>query len=159
MAASPEILEKLHELLGKIRTHDDPRRASAEWKQAFNHLKKVDADPNHVANVVARRGVDELAELIESLAVPDAPPSPPDPEAPDDASCKAAMKAFRKRLKVMRLDDESQINSRNPLTKGEGSTIDQIMPPSEWPKKVWDELVRRGELKDTGKGFYALAKN
>ena len=69
------------------------------------------------------------------------------------------MRAFRKRLKLTRLDDESQINSRNPLSKGEASQIDQIIPPTDWPQKVWDELVRRGELKATGKGFYALARS
>ena len=159
MDASTQTLQKLQELLGKIRSLDDPRRATAEWKQVFASLKKTDADPNHVANVVAMRSVEKLAGLIDELAAPEEPAPPPDPDAPDDATCRAAMRAFRKRLKLTRLDDESQINSRNPLSKGEASQIDQIVPPSDWPQKVWDELVRRGELKATGNGFYALARS
>ena len=159
MAASSEILQKLEDLLGRLRSMDDPRRATAEWKQVFASLKKTDAEANHVANVVAMRSVENLAELVETLAVPEPPAPPPDPDAPDEATCRAAMRAFRKRLKLTRLDDESQINSRNPLSKGEASQIDQIIPPTDWPQKVWDELVRRGELKATGKGFYALARS
>ncbi|MBI1371737.1 MAG: hypothetical protein GC159_03110 [Phycisphaera sp.] len=67
-----------------------------------------------------------------------------------------ALRAFKKRLRLTRLDDESQISNRDPLSKGEASKIDQIIPPFEFPKEVWDELVRRDKLKYTGKGFYAL---
>ena len=77
------------------------------------------------------------------------------PATEDDM--KKALKAFRKRLKLTRLDDESQINSRNPLSKGESSQIRSIQPPFEWPREVWDALAKRGKLRYTGKGFYELA--
>ncbi|QNN25330.1 hypothetical protein HED60_02455 [Planctomycetales bacterium ZRK34] len=67
-----------------------------------------------------------------------------------------ALQAFKKRLKLIRLDDESQVDARNPLSKGGKSEVSSIMPPNEWPAAVWNELVRRGKLKHTGKGFYEL---
>jgi len=156
MDTDPQIVEKLKELLAAIRKYPDPRRATKEWKQAYNLLKKTDAERNHVDNVVAMRGVDNLAKLIDEVSAADEPPPPPDPNAPDDNTCQKALRAFKKRLRLTRLDDESQIDARNPLSKGEASQIDQIVPPTEFPKAVWDELVRRGKLRPTGKGFYAL---
>jgi hypothetical protein len=76
---------------------------------------------------------------------------PPTPE-----QLKSALKAFRKRLKLTRLDDESRLNSRNPMSSGKKSEISAIMPPREFPREVWEELVRQGKLKDSGGGFYQL---
>ena len=59
---------------------------------------------------------------------------------------KRAMKAFRKRLKLMRLDDESRLG-HDPLSKGIKSTIFAIKPPERYPPAVWDELVDRGRLR------------
>ena len=159
MPADPVVFEKLNELLEAIGAHADPRRASAEWKQAFNQLKKTDAEPNRVANVIAMRDANRLAELIDELRAADEPLSESendDEETPDEKTLQAAMRAFRKRLKLTQLDDESQINSRNPLSKGEGSKIDSIIPPHEFSSAVWRELVRRGKIRHTGKGFYEL---
>lgn len=155
MPTDTDILARLDELLAAIRSHDDPRRATAQWKQAFNQLKKTDAESNHVANVIAMRGVDQLAQIIESLRI-DPVAKEDDVDAPDDATCRAAMRSFRKRLKLTRLDDESQINSRNPLTNGRPSQIEMIVPPVDFPRRVWDELAQRGELRDTGGGFFRL---
>lgn len=156
MTVEPDILAKLGELLAAIRKYEDPRRAATEWKQAFNLLKKTPADANHVANVVAMRGVGQLAELIEQLGAPEAPPPPPDPDAPDETTCNNALRAFRKRLKLTRLDEESKITSRNPLTKGQESEVAGIIPPNEWPAAVWQELARKGKLRHLGHGFYEL---
>ena len=85
--------------------------------------------------------------------------SEPQEELPpplDKATLKSALKAFRKRMKLTRLDDESQINSRNPLTGGQRSAIGMIIPPNEYPQKVWEELARQGKLRHSGKGFYEL---
>lgn len=111
---------------------------------------------------------------------PGAPPSPPPaptrtPPPPDtgDASgkldyhavgpdglpaqevVKAALKAFRKRLKLTKLNDESKLG-RSPLSGGKKSQVVAIIPPAQYPKSVWDELVRQGKLRDTGSGFYEL---
>jgi hypothetical protein len=68
---------------------------------------------------------------------------------------KAALKAFRKRLKLTKLNDESKLG-RSPLSGGKKSQVMAIIPPAQYPKGVWDELVRQGKLRDTGSGFYEL---
>lgn len=78
---------------------------------------------------------------------------PPSPE-----QLKSAMKAFRKRLKLTKLDDESRLNSRNPMSSGKKSEISAIMPPREFPHEVWEELVRQGKLKSAGGSFYELVE-
>ena len=75
----------------------------------------------------------------------------------DPADLKRAMKAFRKRLKLTRLNEESKLG-RNPLTSGKKSDIVAIMPPHQYPEAVWQELIRRGRLKDAGNGFYELVE-
>jgi hypothetical protein len=80
----------------------------------------------------------------------------PDPTPPTPEQLKAAFKAFKKRLKLTRLDDESRLGG-GPLT-GRGSSIVAISPPGEYPKAVWDELVRQGKIKYMGNGTYGLAE-
>ncbi len=58
---------------------------------------------------------------------------------------KRAMKAFRKRLKLARLDDESRLG-RNPMTTGGKSAICAVRPPEQYPPEVWKELAARGRL-------------
>ena len=73
----------------------------------------------------------------------------------DPADLKRAMKAFRKRLKLTRLNEESKLG-RNPLTSGKKSEIVAIIPPHQYATEVWQELARQGKVKDTGGGFYQL---
>src|ERR1700674_3767924 len=68
---------------------------------------------------------------------------------------KAALKAFRKRLKLTQLDDASRIG-RGPMSSGQKSTIDGITPPDQYPRIVWEELVKQGKLKHASHGMYAL---
>ena len=78
------------------------------------------------------------------------PASPPTKE-----TLAAAMKAFKRRLKLTRLDEESKIG-RNPLTGGNRSGIVAVHPPEQYPQAVWDELARVGKLKSIGHGLYEL---
>lgn len=82
---------------------------------------------------------------------------PDDTPAPDREQLKQALKAFRKRLKLTRLEDESKI-SGGPLSGGRGSSIVAITPPSQFPAAVWDELVKQGKLKKAGHGMYELVE-
>ncbi len=84
----------------------------------------------------------------------DEPPADP----LDRANLKRAMKAFRKRLKLTRLNEESKIG-RNPLTSGKKSEIVAIMPPHQYAPEVWQELARQGKIKDSGGGFYELEES
>jgi hypothetical protein len=76
--------------------------------------------------------------------------------APSPEILRAALKAFRKRLKLTRLDDASRIG-RGPMSSGQGSSIAGITPPDQYPRAVWEELVKQGKLKDAGHGMYSLA--
>ena len=67
----------------------------------------------------------------------------------DKLVLKRAMKAFRKRLKLMRLDEESG-SSRGTFSSGKVSGVVAIRPPNQFPQEVWDELVRLGRLIESG---------
>jgi hypothetical protein len=75
---------------------------------------------------------------------------------PTPQQLKAAMKAFRKRLKLTRLDDQSRLGV-GPMSSGRQSDITAIEPPNQFPRAVWDELVRQGRLKSSDDGLYELA--
>ena len=68
---------------------------------------------------------------------------------------KRAMKAYRKRLKLARLDEESKLG-HDPLSRGEQSLITGIKPPEQYPQEVWDRLVELDRLKSIGHGLYEL---
>jgi hypothetical protein len=74
---------------------------------------------------------------------------------PTSQELKSAFKAFKKRLKLMRLDAESSI-AGGPLSGGKKVEIVAMAPPSEFPQAVWDELVKQGRLKKAGHGLYEL---
>lgn len=76
-------------------------------------------------------------------------------DTPTKEQLKHALKAFRKRLKLMRLDAESNIN-RGPLSGGRDSGIVAITPPNDFPQTVWDELVKQGKLRHVGHGTYEV---
>jgi len=83
-----------------------------------------------------------------------ADPTPP-PPAFTPQLLKGALKAFRKKLKILRLERESR-QIAGPLSKGTHSGIVAITPPSQFPPELWAELVRQGKLKDAGNGTYEL---
>ena len=68
---------------------------------------------------------------------------------------KRAMKAFRRKLKNFRRDDESKLGSKY-VTSGKTSGISGINPPSEFPPAVWDKLIAEGRLKRGGGGTVEL---
>ena len=74
---------------------------------------------------------------------------------PTDEDLKKAMKAFKKRLKLTQLDDESRLG-RSPLTGGGTSGIESIIPPRDFPQEIWDELVKQGRLSKDSVGFYRI---
>ncbi|MGE0710787.1 MAG: hypothetical protein AB7N76_27675 [Planctomycetota bacterium] len=59
---------------------------------------------------------------------------------------KRALKAFKKRLKLQRQDDESSIG-KSPLSSGRASNLVGIRPPEGFPEEIWDELVAAGKLR------------
>jgi len=84
----------------------------------------------------------------------DTPATTP-PPSPEPEELKKALKMFKKRLKLARLDDESRLGY-GPMSKGSKGGIVAIMPPIEYPKAVWDALVDQGKLRRAGHGLYEL---
>lgn len=82
----------------------------------------------------------------------------PTPEPPSKEELRLAMKAFRKRLKLTRLDDESGMGY-GPTSSGQQSRIVAITPPNQFPKAVWQELARQGKLKHDRGGLYSLVES
>jgi hypothetical protein len=64
--------------------------------------------------------------------------------------------AFKKRLKLTKLDQESKLGAHRPMTSGKKSEIQGIVPPREFGAAVWAELARQGKLKNMGGGFYSM---
>ena len=79
------------------------------------------------------------------------------PTGPTPQELKSALKAFRKRLKLTQLDDQSRLGY-GPMTGGQQSSIVAITPPDQFPAAVWEELARQGKLKRAGSGTYALGQ-
>ncbi len=78
------------------------------------------------------------------------------PSALGPQELNAALKAFRKRLKLTQLDDQSRIGV-GPMSSGRPSGIVAITPPDQFPPAVWEELARQGKLRRAGSGLYELA--
>ena len=144
---------KLDELMAVIRGYADPRLAAGQWKQVYRLLRETGLPPGRVTAVVGMRDVAGLAALIDQLRAPETV-APAD--SPSDDTCRKALQAFRKRLSLTMLDEDSTLG-RGPLSKGGGASAG-IIPPREWPESVWRELVRQGKLRDIGHGLYELAK-
>lgn len=69
---------------------------------------------------------------------------------------KRAMKAFKKRLKLTSLDEDSRLG-RGALSGG-AQGICAIQPPNQFPLEVWEELRRQGKLRSSGHGLYEMPK-
>ncbi len=67
---------------------------------------------------------------------------------------KKALKAFKKRLKFMRLDEESGLSRGNNKKSG----ITGITPPSGHPPGIWEELVKAGKLKREMGSTYSVVE-
>lgn len=74
---------------------------------------------------------------------------------PDRGVLHSALKAFKKSMKLTRLDDESRIGG-GAMSGGRRSGIVGIPPPARFDRAVFDELVRQGRLKSGGQGIYEL---
>jgi hypothetical protein len=70
---------------------------------------------------------------------------------------KKALKAFKKRLKLTRLDEDSRLG-HGPMSGGSREQIVSIQPPLGFGREIWEELVEKGHLKHDGQGFYELVE-
>ncbi len=127
--------------------------ADAHWRSLERDLTAAGADEDaDVALPVLERDLDQIKDLIEAWdsghrAYPKW----------DREILKRALKAFRKRLKLARLDDESS-SGRNPLSKGETSSILGVKAPEQFKQETWDALIAQGKLQDGGYGLLELVE-
>lgn len=181
--ADARITQKLAEVVSDLAVETDAKKLGLLWQSAHTQLKSTPADQMKVGRLVAQRDLKGLAALIEQLSkervnaparaeaataptaaapTPSAPaatssasPPPSDATGPTPEVLKSALAAFKKRLKVSRLDAESKLGGRG-LTGGKASGIVAIQPPSQFPKAVWDALVAEGKMRYSGSGLYEL---
>jgi hypothetical protein len=127
----------------------DPSGGAA-WAKAEAALAPSRALEPELATIVDAKDVAALRAKVAGWA---------DPKAllpePDRQLLKRALTAFKKSLKVTRLDEESHVG-RGPMSGGRKSGIVGIAPPNRFPQEVWDELVRQGRLVDARHGIYEL---
>lgn len=74
---------------------------------------------------------------------------------PSEDELKKAFKAFKKRLKLTRLDDDSRLG-HGPMSSGSKGQIVAIQPPTGFSPAVWEALVQRNLLKRESVGFYSV---
>jgi hypothetical protein len=157
MSNDPAVLAQLEQLLVAIGGYPDPHRASAEWKQVYKVLQKTDLPAPEATHVVGMRDLAGLKAVIERLSAPEGTPPPAAAEVFDDDTLRKALHAFRKRMSLTVLDEESKLGY-SPLTRGKDASVAAIRPPQEWPDALWQELVRQGRLRYIGHGFYEVPK-
>lgn len=151
--ATPEnwILEnRLRRIAARLAS--DPDDAEALWREAERDIAAAGADEDaDIALPVLEQSLPELEALLALWAAGTGHRS-----EWDRAVLKRALKAYRKRLKLARLDDGSS-SMRNPLSQGKESSITGVRPPEQYPDEVWEMLVNLGVLVDVGHGLLELA--
>ena len=162
-AANPEaIAAELREQLQVIRDSGD-NVPGAIWGRVQQLLLKSPIENAKVGKVIMGRSIEMLEHMITSIEtstpLEDLTTQPPvDDEKLAAVSAeekKRAMHAFRKRLKLTKLDHESKLGV-GPMSGGRKADIDAILPPREFDQVVWDALIADGKLRKTGGGFLAL---
>lgn len=151
-------LEKLREVTNSIATADNGLKIVDAWALAGRLLSRFPVDATESARVLKDKDHPGLDRMVFALENPQPKAASDSSIEVSDADMKAAMRAFHKRLKLTRLDDESRLGGRH-LSGGRKSDVDAIQPPNEFSKEVWKALVAAGRLKPVGKGFYADADN
>ena len=113
--------------------HDD-------WQAARDAVEAADEGESDLAVIVELEDREALAELLAGWTDGSVLRT-----VHERGVLKRAVKAFRKRLKLVRLDDESRIGGA--FSSGSRSGIVAIEPPvDQFPPEVWAELVRQGRL-------------
>lgn len=149
------LIEKIRQLTDTVRAASDPATVKGDWELAGRLLSRMPGDQAEVSRVITARDGDGLEAIVARIENP--APVAPKEEGPavSEEEMNKALKAFKKRLKLARLSDESKLGGRN-LTNGKLSQIDAIQPPNDFEPHVWRALADAGKLKPVGPGFYGL---
>mgnify|MGYP001246170375 CR=1 FL=1 len=136
--------------------------AASLWGDLHRALADAGIQGGDIMPLILARDMDAISAALDRLdqglsaldQSEEAEQASPTEDVPDDIK-RQAMKAFRKRLKLTRLDHESRLGV-GPLTGGKNASFDSILPPHEFPDVVWKALAAEGQLESTGRGFYQL---
>lgn len=148
-------VQKLRQLVGEIGRSPQGAASQAAWDLAGRLLSRMPVDAAAAGRVIEGRDLPGLDDLVRRLEQPEEAPAPPPGSGIPEEDLDRALRAFKKRLRLMRLAEESKLGGRR-LTGGRRSEIDAIIPPDEFPPEVWLALGAMGRLKSAGQGFYAL---
>ncbi len=157
-----KIVAELDQRVAELET-TEAGQAGAIWGATHKLLLTTPHDPSAIGRIIVARDIAALAALVRALGhgevkALDLPQqsNAPTCDIPRETLTKA-MHAFRKRLKLTRLDHESKLGV-GPMTSGRKADVDAILPPREFAPEVWEALVTDGQLKAAGQGFYALSE-
>lgn len=149
------IIEKIRDTETRLRSQADPVRQLESWTMLERLLGRMPVDQTELKRIVKERDGVGLDVMISRLEDPDA--FKPEEDLPEytQTELNEALRAFRHRLKFMKLDKESQLSQRE-VTTGKAADIGSIQPPgpSEFDPRIWKVLARAGLLVEDGKGFY-----
>ncbi len=134
--------------MAEIRHGSDPDKAWAEAERAWAASREEDDIELFVA--IDERDDEALAAIVHGWMSGERTLPKVDREV-----LKRALKAFRKRLKIVRLDSESSAGG-GAMSAGRQSSIIGVAAPDQYPQEVWDELVRQKRLVDGSGGIYEL---
>lgn len=137
-------------LQGVVAKLESDAGSAEAWAEAAALLSAAEADEPELQAAVAGQDLDGLKALLAGWASGAGLLT-----VHDRGVLKRAMKAYRKTLKLTKLDAESTIGG-GPMSGGRESRIAGIRPPDRYPREVWDELVRQERLIDVQHGMYEL---
>jgi hypothetical protein len=149
------IIEKIRDTETKLRDATDPVRQLEHWTMLQRLLGRMPVDQGELKRICEDRDSIGLDSIISMLENPDAFKKEEPLPTFTQTELNEALRAFRHRIKYMKLDQESQISQRE-VTSGKKADIGAIQPPgpSEFDPKIWKVLVKEGMLVDEGHGFY-----
>ncbi len=175
--STPNPFATLDRIVAELWLREDPKVRMKLWGKAQIELMRHNVDASKIARIVNANDVDALKELIEQVRFRPVDetgyPSASDGrtigelrkakaaeggfDSLDNENLKRAMRAFRRKLKSIRRDDESKLGAKF-VTSGRSSAIKAITPPSDFPSPVWAKLVEEGRLVRGGQGTFELPK-
>jgi len=114
--------------------------SEAAWQEAARAREACKVDDADLVSALEARDAATLGQILEQWSSGKRLSPEHDREV-----LKRALKAFRKSLKVTRLDAESSLGV-GPMSSGRHSSIIGMRPPERYPPAVWEELARQGRL-------------
>lgn len=138
----------LRDVVAQLQLAVAPEKAWAEASRAFAAAQEKEDVELFVA--IEEKDLDALRTIVWQWASGERKLLEHDREV-----LKRALKAFRKRLNLARLDAESTMG-HGPMSSGRESSIVGVRAPDQYPQEVWDELVRQKRLIAGRDGVYEL---